>query len=166
MKQETEATERRRRRAELERERLRHEAMKTILTGGHVNGAGWRMEFLRLLARARADGLLTVDQIKRQLPADLLLAVEALAEELRNGSHVMPLVVLGNDWDFGGRDMKLSDAEDPLFALRLAAFQDARPGGTVYLGEQTPNGGALLFAALFVAVGIVMGVFAAWLAWG
>ena len=156
MKQETEATERQRRRAE---------AMKTTLAGGHVNGAGWRMEFLRQLARARADGLLTAEQIKSQLPADLLLAVEALAAELGSGNHVMPLVVLGNDWDFGGRDMKLSDAEDPLFALRLAAFQDARPGGTVYLGEQTPNGGFLLFAALFVAAGIVMGAFAAWLAW-
>jgi len=146
--------------------RRRAAAIEKALSGGHIEGAGWRMEFLRLLARARADGLLTVDQIKRQLPADLLLAVEALAEELRGGSHVMPLVVLGNDWDFGGRDMKLSDAEDPLFALRLAAFQDARPGGTVYLGEQPPDGGALLFAALFVAVGMVLGVFAAWLAWG
>jgi hypothetical protein len=140
--------------------------MKKALAGGHVEGQGWRMEFLRLLARARTDDLLTVDQIKRQLPADLLPAVEALAEELRSGNHVMPLVVLGNDWDFGGRDMKLSDAEDPLFALRLAAFQDARPGGTVYLGEQPPGDGALLFAAFFVAAGIVLGVFAAWLAWG
>jgi len=145
--------------------RRRAEAIEKTLAGGHIEGAGWRMEFLRQLARARADGLLTAEQIQRQLPADLLLAVEALAAELGSGNHVMPLVVLGNDWDFGGRDMKLCDAEDPLFALRLAAFQDARPGGTVYLGERPPSGEFLLFAVLFVAAGIVMGAFAAWLAW-
>jgi len=67
---------------------------------GRAEGRGWRMEFLQKLARARADGLLRFEQIRPQLPPDLLLAVEALAEELRTGNHVMPLVVLGNDWDF------------------------------------------------------------------
>jgi hypothetical protein len=123
------------------------EAMKKALAGGHVEGQGWRMEYLRLLARARADGLLRHDQVKQQLPADLLLAVEALADELRGGSHVMPLVVLGNDWDFAADDAR---EHEPAWS-RLSRIRPAEPDNFVW-----PWWAVLAVAAAGFAIGALV----------
>jgi len=75
------------------------------VSGGEGAAVGVRLSFLRSLAISRADGSLTQEQIRPQLPPDLLLAVETLAEEIRSGNCLpedLPLVILGNDWHFDG----------------------------------------------------------------
>ena len=154
MKQETDVTGRARRRAE---------AMEKALVGGHVEGAGWRMSFLRQLARARADGLLTAEQIKRELPADLLLAVEALAEELRSGNHAMPLVVIGNDWDFAAEEDKYEADQLRLNAIRRHGVNcpDVPPGDVTRITLAGLAWLAVLTAAAFAA-----GLTTAWILQG
>jgi hypothetical protein len=144
--------------------RRRAEAMKTTLAGGHVNGAGWRMEFLRQLARARADGLLTAEQIKSQLPADLLLAVEALAEELRCGNHVMPLVVLGNDWDFVADDEGRRSAPSIQTAKTPARIAD--PEGQISRYRAAERAAARRWLLVAVLSAITAGLCLVRLIWG
>ena len=151
MKQETDVTGRARRRAE---------AMENALAGGHVEGHGWRMGFLRRLARARADGLLTAEQIKRELPSDLLLAVEALAEELRRGNHAMPLVVIGNDWDFAAEEDKYEADQLRLNAIRRHGVNcpEVPPGDVTRI--------ILAWLAVLSAAAFAAGLLTAWILQG
>jgi hypothetical protein len=138
--------------------------MKNALAGGHIEGTGWRMEYLRQLARARADGLLTVDQIKRQLPADLLLAVEALAAELGSGNHVMPLVVLGNDWDFVADDEGRRSAPSIQTAKTPARIAD--PEGQISRYRMAERAAARRWLLVAVLSAITAGLCLARMIWG
>jgi len=73
---------------------------------GRVEGR--TASFLEQLAIARADGSLTAEQVRPQVPPEMAAAVEALAAEIRNGVSLkdaeriyeIPLLALGPDWDF------------------------------------------------------------------